>query len=284
MGDPSSNGARPPRREVWAARQIAGRLPGKLEALVAVAVFGGVFGVAWLIFSFPGPLVVQVREDGGRPVVEARVRCWSDETGKSYSGLTDVFGEAKWPGLTRGPWRCEMTPPVRYYGERQEGGAVVVPRAMSSMLFRVERPAHLMVTVKRPKGAPRAWAAVRAWCPPERGLAEESWEARAGLIDGLARVWLPHGRTCRVGLVRPELPRSLAGPVPHPALDCAKLPCTAELSGGVGGDLSADLAPTLEQWMEARPPPEPDPVPPGVDATDGGPVALDAGIGAPPAQ
>ncbi len=84
----------------------------------------------------------------------------------------------------------------------------------------------------------------------------DTWEARAGLLDGRAVLWVPPGRSCHAGLVRPEIPGD--GPVTQAAVDCAAQPCTGELSGGVGQTSEAVLKPTAEQWNAVRPPPEPD--------------------------
>ena len=84
----------------------------------------------------------------------------------------------------------------------------------------------------------------------------ETWEARAGLIDGRALLFVPHGAPCRVGLVRPELPGD--GPSTQRTLACDTEPCTGELTAGVGEELSLTLKPTAGQWAAVRPPPEPD--------------------------
>jgi hypothetical protein len=257
------NGAgTPPDGHRFSLRLRSGRLPSKIEALVVSAVIAAVFGVAWLIVQMPGALVVQVHDDAGNAVPDARVACTSPTGDQRHSGLTDVFGEAKWPGLLKGPWRCEVLPPERFHESRQEGSAVVEARHPAFWRAVVERPASLRVTVRRPPGAPRAAVAVRAVCPPTEGappLLEQSWEARAGLLDGRALLWLPHGRSCRAGLVRPELPAKQPGPVTRPLLDCGNEPCTDPIQGGVGQELTVQLAPTREQWEAVRPPPEPDP-------------------------
>jgi hypothetical protein len=147
---------------------------------------------------------------------------------------------------------------------------VVVPRSLALWKVKIERPVQLLVHVQRPSGAPRANVAVRGYCPPERGLAAVAWEARAGLMDGLARLWLPTGRACRAGLVRPDLPNHKAGLVARPELDCAQTVCTAEVQGGVGAFLEGELRPDLAQWLAVRPPLEPDPAPVAPVAADGG--------------
>src|SRR5438270_282276 len=82
-------------------------------------------------------------------------------------------------------------------------------------------PARIVVQVVRPQGAPRAKVAVRAVC------GSDTWEARAGLLDGRAVLFVPHGKPCEVGLVRPELPGD--GPVTQAAIDCAAQPCTGAI-------------------------------------------------------
>src|SRR5213595_1232948 len=82
----------------WAAR---------IEAAIVACVFAGVIAIMLFLFNMPGPLVVDLQE----PIKGARVRCTSPDGAVSYAGATDVFGEAKWPGLTKGPWTCEVTPP-----------------------------------------------------------------------------------------------------------------------------------------------------------------------------
>jgi hypothetical protein len=100
---------------------------------------------------------------------------------------------------------------------------------------------------------------VRAVCAAVPGEeAAPTWESRAGLLDGRATLYLPHGRACRIGLVRPELGAQEAGPVTNAKLACASEPCTPELRGGVGAEVLATLRPTADQWMAVRPPPEPD--------------------------
>lgn len=264
-------------RGTYVARQISGRLPGKLEALVALAVFAGVFGVAGFIFSFPGPLVVAVRNDAGEAVPDAVVHCSDPQGDRTYSGVTDVFGETKWPGIAKGPWSCELWPPPRYHGEKVVGGAVVVARSMAMWKVTLERPVQFLVHVQRPLGAPRANLAVRGYCPPERGQPAVAWEARAGLMDGLARLWLPKGRSCRAGLVRPELPEHQPGLVARPGLDCDQTPCTPAVQGGVGAYLEGELTPTPAQWLAVRPPIEPDPVAPGAPPDAGAPAPADGG-------
>jgi hypothetical protein len=225
----------------WAAR---------IEAAIVACVFAGVFAIMIFLFLMPGPLVVHVQDDVKEPIKGALVRCTSPDGQTSYAGLTDVFGEAKWPGLAKGAWKCEVTPPDRYHAGVQTGFASVVSRHPAMWTTTVERPARLVVQVVRPQGSPRAAIAVRAVC------GGETWEARAGLLVGRAVLWIPHGKSCRAGLVRPELPGD--GPVTQTALDCAAEPCTGEQSGGVGQTLEATLKPTGEQWAAVRPPPEPD--------------------------
>jgi hypothetical protein len=225
----------------WAAR---------LEAAIVVCVFAGVLAIMAFLFVMPGPLVVHVQDDTKEPIKGARVRCTAPDGLSSHSGLTDVFGEAKWPGLAKGAWKCEVWPPDRFHTGVQTGYASVVSRHPAMWTTSVERPARLVVQVARPQGSPRAPVAVRAVC------GSDTWESRAGLLDGRAVLFVPHGKPCRAGLVRPELPSE--GPVTQTALDCAAQPCTDELTGGVGQTVEASLKPTAEQWAAVRPPPEPD--------------------------
>ena len=225
----------------WAAR---------IEAAIVVCVFAGVVFIMGFLFQMPGPLVVHLQDDQREPIKSARVRCTSPDGQTSYAGETDVFGEAKWPGLAKGPWKCEVTPPPRYHAGVQTGYATVVSRHPAMWTTSVERPGRISVQVIRPEGQPRAKVAIRAVC------GDQTWEARAGLLDGRAMLFVPHGASCRAGLVRPELPGD--GPTTQKSLDCAAEPCTGELSAGVGQEASAVLKPTAEQWAAVRPPPEPD--------------------------
>lgn len=226
------------------------RLAARLEGAVVICVFAGVIAIMAFLFQMPGPLVVHVDDDQRQPIRNAKVRCTSPDGETSYSGLTDVFGEAKWPGLAKGPWKCEVTPPDRFHSPPQTGYANVVARSPAMWTTAFERPARIMVQVVRPTGQPRAKVAVRAVC------GGEAWEGRAGLVDGLAVLFVPHGKPCRAGLVRAELPGD--GPVTQAQLDCGSEPCTGEMIGGVGEQLAATLTPSAEQWAAVRPPPEPD--------------------------
>jgi hypothetical protein len=232
--------------------RFVSRVPGWLEGTVVAAVFVLIAVILWLVLQNPGPLVVQVIDDARRPVIDARVKC-TGPGGKEFTGLTDVFGEAKWPGLAKGAWRCEAQPPSRFFGGPKEGYATVIARKPATWVAMFERPGRAAVEVVRPRGAVRAAPAVRAVC--EGG---DTWEARAGVLDGRATLWLPHGSRCRVGLVRPELPRATPGPVTDSRLSCGTLPCSAEVSASVGEQIEVTLRPTPEQWAQARPPPEPD--------------------------
>jgi hypothetical protein len=208
--------------------------------------------------KLPGPLVVHVEDDTHQGVMNAKVTCEGPD-GKRFSGLTDVFGEAKWPGLTQGAWRCEALPPPKFHTGTLVGYATVVPRKPAMWMARLERPATAVVQVVRPRGEPRAAPAVRALCEQAPGEdAPPTWEARAGLLDGRATLYLPHGRACRVGLTRPELPPGQPGPVAEAKLACDTGPCTPEVRGGVGEELHITLAPNPAQWSAVRPPPEPD--------------------------
>lgn len=231
----------------------SGRLQAKIEAALVIAVFAGVLAIMVILVQMPGALVVHVRDDKLEPIKGARVTCRSPDGATSYAGMTDVFGEAKWPGLTKGPWTCEVTPPDRYHGGQELGIATVVSRYPAMWTATFERPGRINVQVTRPPGAPRAAVAVRALC------GDESWEARAGLLDGRALLFVPHGKECRIGMARPELPASQPGPLPKPELDCTAQPCRGGISAGVGEEVSVALSPTPQQWEAARPPPEPDP-------------------------
>ena len=225
----------------WAAR---------LEALVVGCVFAGVLFIMGYLFQMPGALVVHVQDDRHEPIKNARVRCTAPDGAKSFAGLTDVFGEAKWPGLDKGAWKCEVTPPDSYHGGVATGFATVAARHPAIWVATVERPGRIAVQVVRPEGAARAKIAVRAAC------GGGAWEARIGLLDGRALLFVPHGAPCRVGLVRPELP--FDGLPTQAALDCEHQPCSAPVSAGVGQEAVVVLKPTQEQWAAARPPPEPD--------------------------
>jgi hypothetical protein len=226
------------------------RLAAKIEAVVVVCVIAGVIAILALLFRMPGPLVVHVQDDKKEGIMGARVRCTSPDGQTSHAGSTDVFGEAKWPGLARGPWTCEVTPPDRFHAPVQTGVVTVVPRKPAMWTTVVERPARVLVQVLRPLGQPRAKVAVRAVC------GSDTWEARAGLVDGLATLFIPHGKPCKVGLVRPELAGD--GPVPQAHLDCSSVPCSQEITAGVGETRTVVLKPAAEQWAAVRPPPEPE--------------------------
>ncbi|HEX9576470.1 MAG TPA: hypothetical protein VF993_01880 [Myxococcales bacterium] len=228
----------------------SGRIPAKIEGAIVICVFAAVIAIMGFLFEMPGPLVVHVQDDVKEAIKGARVRCTSPDGATAFAGQTDVFGEVKWPGLAKGAWKCEVTAPDRYHAAAQVGYATVVARHPAMWTTVVERPARLLVQVVRPTGAPRAKVAVRAVC----GL--ETWEARAGLLDGRATLFVPHGVPCRAGLVFPELPGD--GPSTQSKLDCDAQPCTAPVTGGVGQELTATLTPTPAQWALVRPPPEPD--------------------------
>ena len=226
------------------------RLAAKIEAVVVVCVIAGVIAILALLFRMPGPLVVHVQDEKKEAIMSARVRCTSPDGQTSHAGSTDVFGEAKWPGLARGPWTCEVTPPDRFHSPVQTAVVTVVPRKPAMWTTVVERPARILVEVVRPQGQPRAKVAVRAVC------GSDTWESRAGLVDGLATLFVPHGKPCRVGLVRPELAGD--GPVAQARLDCSLAPCSQELTGGVGETRNVVMKPTSEQWAAVRPAPEPE--------------------------
>lgn len=225
----------------WAAR---------FEAALVVCVFAGVLFIMGYLLQMPGALVVHLQDDRRDAIKSARVRCTSPDGAQSFAGLTDVFGEAKWPGLAKGAWKCEVTPPESFHAGVLTGFATVVARHPASWVATVERPGRIAVQIVRPEGAARAKIAVRAAC------AGGAWEARAGLLDGRALLFVPHGASCRVGLVRPELP--FDGTPTQTALDCANEPCSEKISAGVGQEVSVVLKPTPPQWERARPLPEPD--------------------------
>jgi hypothetical protein len=226
------------------------RLAAKFEAAVVVCVCAGVIAILALLFRMPGPLVVHVQDDKKDAIMGARVSCTSPDGQTSHAGATDVFGEAKWPGLAKGAWRCDVTPPDRFHAPVQTGYVTVVARKPAMWTTVVERPARIIVRVVRPQGQPRAKVAVRAVC------GGATWEGRAGLLDGLATLYVPHGKACRVGIVRPELPGD--GPVTQARLDCSSGPCSAEITAAVGQRIDTVLAPTPEQWAAVRPPPDPE--------------------------
>lgn len=233
----------------WAAR---------IEAAIVACVFAGVVAIMGFLFLMPGPLVVHVQDDRREAIKGAKVRCTAPDGAQSFAGITDFFGEAKWPGLAKGAWKCEVTPPDRFHAGVETGFATVVARHPAMWIATVERPARIRVQLVRPQGAPRAAIAVRAVCA---GSPPATWEARTGLLDGRALLFVPHGRPCRIGMVGAELPAE--GPSTQAALSCAEEPCTGELTGGVGQELEATLHPTAAQWSAVRPPPEPDkPEPP----------------------
>jgi hypothetical protein len=129
----------------------------------------------------------------------------------------------------------------------------VMARKPATWTATFERPGRALVEVVRPERGVRAASAVRAVC-----AGGDSWEARIGVLDGRATLWIPHGARCRVGLVRPELPRAAPGPVTDARLSCDTLPCSPEVTASVGQQIEVTLRPTRGQWTEARPPPEPD--------------------------
>lgn len=245
-----------PRGE-FAPRSWSGKLPATLEGIVAAAVIGGVLGVVYMLIQMPGLIVVRIEDDAGGAVRDAQVVCFFEKNGMRLTGLTDVFGEAKWPGLERGVWSCDATLPDRYFSPPLHGNPVVEPRRPAFWRAKVERPAHVVVAVGRPKGAPRAQVQVRAVCPAAPGRPAASWEAKSGLLDGQASLFLPHGQECAVGIVRPTGLRR-AGPAELATLECDRSPCSPSFSAGVGETKTITLAPTAAQWEAARPAPEPD--------------------------
>jgi len=259
MADEQRNGVEPPRRRrAFPLRLVSSELPGRIELGIASVVLAAVFGVAFLIFNMPGPLVIEAHDDTGLPVMGARVTCTDALGKKEYSGITDVFGETKWPGLEKGMWSCRALPPDRFQGGEEDGSAQVRSRTPATVRVRFDRPLHLDVTVKRPHGSPRAKMAVRAICPATQTAAEAAWESRASAISGNAVLWLPFGRACRAGLVAPSLAADRAGLVEHAPLDCDKLPCSPVFSAPSGGSIDVTLEPTAAQWDLVRPPLDPE--------------------------
>src|SRR5207249_3857029 len=106
------------------------RLAAKIEAVVVVCVIAGVVAILALLFRMPGPLVVHLQDEKKDPIMGARVRCTSPDGQTSHAGSTDVFGEAKWPGLAHGPWTCEVTPPDRFHAPVQTGAPRLLLRAV----------------------------------------------------------------------------------------------------------------------------------------------------------
>jgi hypothetical protein len=226
----------------------------RLEALVAVPVLVGVVVVTITVWRTPGPLVVQAQDDHGQPLMGATVRCTGPGGARSFDGITDVFGETKWPGLDKGPWTCVANPPDRFHGAPQRGSAVVVSRVPAIVRVRFPRPVRLGVEVKRPEGQHRAEMAVRAVCAATSSTSAVAWEARTSLLGGAAILWVPAGRACRAGIVHAALPAErAAGLSPKLELECDRQPCAAEPSLPAGTSLDLSFAPSAEQWAEARP-------------------------------
>jgi hypothetical protein len=230
----------------------------RIEAVVAVLVLSGVAAVSILVWRIPGPLVVQAEDDRREGLMGATVRC-TGPGGRTFEGITDVFGEAKWPGLDKGRWDCVAVPPDRFQGAAETGFAFVGARTPAFVHVRFPRPARLSLELRRPKGQPRAAMAVRALCEAvaatqtSPAATATGWEVRASPLGGPTELWIPAGRVCRAGLVHAALPEAKAGLALKPELECAALPCTGELRGTVGGQVEALLEPTVEQWASARP-------------------------------
>jgi len=246
-----------PRRE-FNLRLWSGKLAARLEGAVVIVTFAAVIGIMVILVQAPGPLVVHVQDDTKEALVGAKVRCTSPDGTQTFAGQTDVFGEAKWPGLVKGPWRCQVEAPLRYHAAAKAGLATVVARTPAIWVTSIERPSRVLVKVGRPAGSPRALLAVRAVCEPvEPSAGPASWEARIGLLDGQAILFVPHGKRCQVGLVHPELSVG-EGPVAQPVLACAEFPCVEVAEGSVGEVRELALTPTAAQWEALRPPPQPD--------------------------
>jgi hypothetical protein len=252
------NGVEKPPRRAFPLRLVSSEIPGRIELVIATIVVATVFGVAFLIFNLPGPLVVHVHDEAGGNVMGARVSCEDAAGLHHFSGITDVFGETKWPGLEKVLWSCRILPPDRFQLLEQYGTTTVRSRSPATVEVRIERPLHVNVTVKRPKGSPRARPAVRAICPATQTAPEMAWEARASVLTGNTELWLPFGRACRAGLAQPQLTERPAGLVPNPTLDCSAFPCTPIFSGASAKSLDFTLEPTDLQWANAKPPPDPE--------------------------
>jgi len=158
-----------------------------------------VIAILALLFRMPGPLVVHVQDDKKEPIMGARVSCTSPDGMTHPRGHDGRVrrGEMARPG--EGAVRCDITPPDRFHAAVLTGTS---RRRAEARVWTtvVERPARIMVQVTRPQGQPRAKVAVRAVC------GSETWEGRAGLLDGLATLYAPHGKALQVGLVRPSCP------------------------------------------------------------------------------
>lgn len=255
-------------RATFAPRSWSFLWRAKLEGAVVIGVIAGVVAVFIFLLQIPGALIVRVMDDKRMPVPKARAHCRHAGTGLEMVGITDVFGETKFPGLERGIWSCEVQPPDRFFSPLLIGTAKVWPRNPAVVELLATRGVEVEVSVARPQGAPRASPAIRAVCEPKAGQPAQGWEARAGLLDGTALLYLPRDSSCRLGLV-PGARGFVNGPPESTELACDSLPCEA-ISGQPGARLAVKLTPSREQWDAARPPPEPD------EAADAGPAATGA--------
>jgi hypothetical protein len=237
-------------RGTFAPRSWSFLWRAKVEAAVAIGVIAGVIGVFIYLVQIPGALLVRLVDDKKMPVSKARAEC-RHPSGLTMAGFTDVFGEAKFPGLESGQWTCEVQPPERFFSPVLKGTATVAPRNPAAVELVAARGVEVEASVVRPEGAPRATPTIRAVCEGGTG-----WEARAGLLDGAALLYVPRDSKCRLGLVR-GAPGYANGVPDQLVLDCSALPCT-DVQGKPGARLYARLKPTAEQWQLARPPPEPD--------------------------
>ncbi len=234
-------------------------MAGRLEAAVVVVTFVAVIAILIVLVQAPGALVVHVQDDSKEALAFAKVRCTSPDGAQSFAGQTDVFGEAKWPGLVKGPWRCQVEAPLRYQARLRTGLATVVSRSPAIWVTTFERPFRVRVKIARPTGSPRAPLAVRAVCKTDlsKGEAAASWETRISILDNQAMLFVPPGKRCQVGLVHPELSVG-EGPVALPELACGEFPCVEVPEGGAGEIREITLLPTAVQWEALRPPPVPD--------------------------
>ncbi len=241
----------------FAPRSWSFQWRAKVEGLVALGVIAGVVGVFVYLVQIPGALVIRVVDDGRHVIPKTEVRCHHPSSGLDMVGETDIFGEAKFPGLARGRWTCDVQPPARFFSPLLKASGEVRPRQPDVVELSAPRAVDVDVSIARPEGAPRAAVSVRAVCPAEAGLPPLGWESRAGVLEGAAILYLPHDRKCRVALMHGDL-----GPLyfatDRMELDCDRMPCSDVVSGKPGAHLAIKLKPTREQWEAARPPPEPE--------------------------
>ena len=105
-------------------------IPAKIEGVLAATTIAGVLAIFYLLVQMPGPLVVHVEDDRHEGVMNAKVVC-SGPDGKQFNGLTDVFGEAKWPGLAKGSWKCEAVLPPKFHESTLVAAFFSAPKSMT---------------------------------------------------------------------------------------------------------------------------------------------------------